>query len=334
MSKLMSTGLFKTTMTAAAVTALLAIPAQAETDATVEIKEWEVPWENSRPRDPWVSGPDTVWFVGQRSHYAATLTPSSGEFQRYDLPDSAGPHTVIADDNGAWYAGNMAQHIGLINAESGEIEQLELPGEGRRDAHTMAFTSDGDIWFTVQGGNQIGYLDTDTSEIELHDVATENARPYGIVVHEDQPWATLFGTNKLATVVDGTIQEIDLPREETRPRRIAVTSDDMVWYVDYAEGYVGRYNPDTEEVDEWRAPAGADSRPYGMSSDRNGMIWFVETGVQPNRFVGFDPETESFTDPVEIESGGGTVRHMFYDPATHSIWFGTDANTIAQAVIK
>lgn len=313
---------------------LLTLPStSAQAQDQVEIKEWDVPWEASRPRDPWVNGPDEVWFVGQRAHYAATFNPQTGEFKKYDLPDNAGPHTVIADERGAWYAGNLAQHIGFIDAETKEIEKITVPGEGRRDSHTMAFDSKDNIWFTTQGGNQIGYLNTADRDIKLHEVETENARPYGIVVHEDQPWATLFGTNKLATVVDGNIKEIDLPRADTRPRRLAVTEDGMVWYVDYAQGYLGRYNPATEEVKEWRAPAAADSRPYGMAADKDGRLWFVETGVQPNRFVGFDPETETFTTPVDIDSGGGTVRHMYYDAASNSIWFGSDANTLGRATL-
>jgi len=319
-------------LTAAAV--LFALPTGVVQAAdAVEIKEWEVPWESSRPRDPWVLSADEVWFVGQRAHYAATFNPKTGEFKKYDLPDNAGPHTVIADERGAWYAGNLAQHIGFIDAETKEIEQIPVPGEGRRDSHTMAFDSKDNIWFTTQGGNQIGYLDTASRDISLHEVATKNARPYGIVVHNDQPWATLFGTNKLATVVDGDIKEIDLPREDARPRRLAVTADGMVWYVDYAQGYLGRYNPTNGAIDEWRAPAAADSRPYGMAADKDGRLWFVETGVQPNRFVGFDPSNEQFMTPVEIGSGGGTVRHMYYDEATNSVWFGTDANTLGRATL-
>lgn len=308
----------------------------AESPGNVKITEWPVPWENSQPRDPWVGGPELIWFVGQRADYVATLNPETGDFKRYDLEAGTGPHTVIADDRGAWYAGNRAQHIGLLDPDSGDIERIMLPGEGRRDAHTMDFTSGGDIWFTVQGGNQIGFLETASREITLHEVATPQARPYGLIVaDDDRPWVTLFGTHKLATVnSDGEVEEIDLPREAARPRRLAVTSDGMVWYVDYAGGYLGRYNPENGDIDEWRTPAKGQSRPYAMAADDRGRLWFVETGVSPNRFVGFDPETETFTEPVEIESGGGTVRHMVFDADRNAIWFGTDTDTLGRARLQ
>ena len=44
----------------------------------IEIAEWEVPWENSRPHDPYVAPDSKVWFVGQRSHYAAWFDRETG----------------------------------------------------------------------------------------------------------------------------------------------------------------------------------------------------------------------------------------------------------------
>lgn len=305
---------------------------QAAISEQVSITEWTVPWEKSLPRDPWVGSQGTIWFVGQNSDYVATLDPTNGEFKQYPLDDNAGPHTVIADKRGAWYAGNRSQHIGLVNPETGAIEKFMLPGEGPRDVHTMDFARNGDIWFTVQGGNQIGVLKAASKHIKLFDVPTKNARPYGLLVDkDDKPWVTLFGTNKLATIEDNKVVEITLPRAENRPRRLAITPDGMVWYVDYAEGHLGRYNPTTGAIDEWRTPAQEKSRPYAVAADKQGHVWFFETGVHPNRLVSFDPASNKFSVPVELESGGGTVRHMVYDEKENALWFGTDTNTIGRA---
>lgn len=71
-----------------------------------------------------------------------------------------------------------------------------------------------------------------------------------------------------------------------------------------------------------------------MALDGQGRIWIAETGVQPNRLVGFDPARETFFSINEVPSGGGSVRHMVYDPDTNSIWFGTDTNNLAQARVR
>jgi virginiamycin B lyase len=68
-----------------------------------------------------------------------------------------------------------------------------------------------------------------------------------------------------------------------------------------------------------------------MVVDDSDRVWVVETGVQPNRFVGFDPMSGEFFSNVPVESGGGTVRHMYFDAKTNSVWFGADTNTVGVA---
>lgn len=299
------------------------------------IEEWNVPWERTRPRDPYAADSGLVWFVGQGDDYVAWLDPVSGEFKRYDLGEGAGPHNLIVDGDGmVWYAGNRAAHIGRLDPSSGAIEKIPMPRPEARDPHTLVFDDAGDIWFTVQGGNFVGKLTVETRTVDLIEVPTKRARPYGIKIDgEGTVWVALFGTYKLARIDPAkmTLEEIELPREEARPRRLEVTSDGMVWYVDYADGMLGRLDPKTRAIDEWDMHGGSGSRPYGMASDAKGRIWLVESGRHPNRFVGFDPRTASFISSVEIESGGGTVRHMHYRAATNEVWFGTDTNTIGRA---
>ncbi len=306
----------------------------------VQITEWEVPWEQSRPRDPYVAPDGNVWFVGQRSHYVAEFDPGTGEFRKIDLEDGAGPHTVVVDDNGTpWYAGNRANHIGAIDPETGEIEKHMMPDDNSaRDPHTMAFNSEGDLWFTSQGANSVGKFDVETGEPQIIEVPTQRARPYGIIMDNDnnRPWICLFGTNKLATVDPETMElkEIELPNEDTRPRRITQTSDGTIWYGDYSRGYIGSYNPENESFEEWPLPSGENSRPYAVTVDNQDRVWLVETGVSPNMFVGFDTQNKEFVSSSEIKSGGGTVRHMVFHEPTNSIWFGTDTNYLGRATIQ
>ena len=304
--------------------------------AQLDIREWTVPWEESRPRDPDVAPDGRVWFVGQRTHYAAVLDPASGEFQRFDLDDGVGPHNLIVDEDGSvWYAGNLAAHIGHLDPETGTIVKIPTPAPVR-DPHTLVFDGRGHIWFTAQQSNYVGVLDKATHEIRVVPVESARARPYGIKVDaEGRPWVALFGTNRLATVDPATLElrEIELPRAEARPRRLVITADGAIWYGDYRGGYLGRYDPRDGSFEEWRLPSEDNALPYAMALDDRGRIWLVETGPRPNQFVGFDPATEQFSGITPIPSGAGSVRHMVFHAPTRSIWFGTDANTIGQARI-
>jgi virginiamycin B lyase len=308
------------------------------TSDIIEIDEWLVPWEG-RPRDPYVAPDGNVFFVGQRTHYVGHFNVETKEFSRFDLEDGAGPHTVIvAPDGTPWYAGNRANHIGKLDPATGDIRKYMMPDDmSARDPHTMAFNDEGNIWFTAQGANSVGLFDVTTGESTILPVPTERARPYGIVMDVDmrRPWIVLFGTNKLATVDPETmdISEIELPRSEARPRRLAVTSDGTVWYCDYAAGYIGSYNPRDGSIKEWKMPQGSNARPYAMASDHHDRLWVVASGIVPNEFTGFDPATETFFVRKPIESGGGTVRHMVYHEDTRSFWFGADTNYLGRATL-
>ena len=315
----------------------IALPAgAAEVRNPVAIDEWTVPYVSSRPRDPDVRSRTEVWFVGQRGHYLARLNPETGEFVRRDLADAAGPHSLVVGTDGiVWYAANLKGYIGRYDPASGVIEKIATANPRARDPHTLIFDQDQrHIWFTVQGGNFVGRLTVAQRAVELIAVPTARARPYGIVIAPDgAPWIALFGTNKLASIDPKSLKLVEyaLPDAAARPRRIGASSDGRIYYTDYARGYLGRFDPKTRTVEEWAVPSGDGARPYAMAVDTRDRVWLVETGPSPNTLVGFSPQTETFFSVTPIPSGARSVRHMDYHAATHTVWFGTDANTIGRA---
>jgi virginiamycin B lyase len=314
----------------------LAVPATAQTQAPVEIKEWKVEWENSRPRDPFAVSADKVWFVGQQGHYMAELDVKTGKMTKVDIP-GAGPHNLIVGADGVvWYAGNLQAHIGRYDPKTKQVEKIAMPDPAARDPHTLIEDGKGNIWFTVQGGNMMGRLNMATRKVDLIKSKTERSRPYGIKIAPDgKPWIVLFGTNKLATIDPASLEltEIAIPRASARPRRVEITSDGRIWYADYADGKLGVYDPKAKTFKEWDMPSGAQSRPYGAALDDKDRVWLAESGVQPNKLVAFDTRSEKFVSSTDIPSGGGTVRHMHYLEPAQEIWFGADTNTIGRAKI-
>jgi virginiamycin B lyase len=307
-----------------------------ENPIQVEITEWPVPWADTRPRDPDVAPNGVIWLVGQGGDYAARFNPETKEFRRKDLPLGTGPHNLIIDWDGfLWIAGNRQAFIGRMNYVTGEMTRFTFPNEDARDPHTLVFSGKDEIWFTMQWSNYIGRLNKRSGHVDLVPMQTEQARPYGIKMDsKGNPWVALLGTNGLATIDPKSLElkVIYLPRKDARLRRLAITSDDAVWYTDYAQGYIGRYEPESGEFTEWKTPSER-SGPYAMAADADGRIWFVETWPETNLLVGFDPVAGTFFSVTPIPSGAGSVRHMVYDPNRNSLWFGTDTNNLAQAVL-
>lgn len=312
--------------------------ATAEELSPIKIEEWEVPF-GGRTRDPFAASEDAVWFVGQRGHYLARFNPRTGEFFKRDLPDEAGPHNLIVGSDGiVWYAGNLRAYIGRYDPVSDTISKIEMPDPAARDPHTLVFDrTEEHIWFTVQGGNFVGRLTLADASVDLIPVPTERARPYGIKISGDgTPWVVLLGTHKIASIDPQTLAltEYELPHEASRPRRLEITDDGRVWYADTGRGYLGMYDPNVNAFREWPLPGGERSQPYGMASDAEGRVWVVETGVQPNRFIGFDTEGERIFSISEVPSGAGAIRHMHYHAETGTVWFGTDKETIGRALVE
>ncbi|NIT13531.1 MAG: lyase [candidate division Zixibacteria bacterium] len=300
----------------------------------VEIKEWKVPYEKTRPRDPFVDAKGRVWFCGQGGAYLAYLVPETGEFRKYDLGKGEGPHNLIIDKEGfVWYAANTKPFIGKLNPDNGDVVKYEMPGTDATDPHTLVFNSAGDIWFTLQSSNMIGKLKVKTGEVTLIPIPVKRARPYGIKVDaQDRPWVALFGTNKLASVDPETmaLSIHELSRSEARPRRLVISKDGNIWYGDYNEGKLGRFQPADGSVTEWQLPGGEDARPYGMVKDDKETIW-IGTRQSPNWLVGFSIRQEKVISVTDIPNARGSVRHMYFHPPTREIWFGEDTNYIGRA---
>jgi hypothetical protein len=91
--------------------------------------------------------------------------------------------------------------------------------------------------------------------------------------------------------------------------------------------------------EEWPLPSGPKSHPYAIAVV-DGIIWYNESGMQPDMLVRFDPKTESFQS-WPIPSGGiyaGIVRHMrptrdgnllIHQSSTNRILLVTPLNAVA-----
>jgi virginiamycin B lyase len=304
---------------AASVLAIMAIMfvevARSASVATLQaaIKEYDVPTPKSQPHDPAAAPDGALWWTEQLANKIGRLDPKTGAIKEYPLKTAhSGPHGLTSDENGdIWFTANFAGYIGKLDAKTGGVTEYKIPDARAKDPHTPVFDQRGTLWFTVQDSNFVGRLDPKTGKFDLKEVPTPKALPYGIVISsKGVPWFCEFGSNKLASLDPKTmaITEHVLP-EGARPRRLAITRDDIIYYSDYARGYLGRYDTRNNKQEEWPSPGGPASKPYGIAIRSDGMVWYSESGVEPNTLVRFDPKTHEFASE-KIPSGGGVVRNM------------------------
>src|SRR5262249_31312617 len=150
----------------------------------------------------------------------------------YPLPDPAvqkGTHTPDTDKNGNIYFTLQSGHVGRIQPTTGEIRVVSPPEAPTTPEHYAA--------------------------CKVFPPPSIVCRyPYGLMIDSKGMacYADFYGP-RLGSVDPKTmvIKEHVLPHIDSRPRRIAITPDDAVWYVDYARGTLGRLDQKTGKVKEW-----------------------------------------------------------------------------------
>ena len=123
-----------------------------------------------------------------------------------------------------------------------------------------------------------------------------------------------------------------MPDPATRIRRLALGSDDTIYYVDSARGYIGRFNPKTGEQKDWPSPSGPTSHPYAIAVVDD-IVWYNESGMRPDTLVRFDPKTEKFQSWA-IPSGVGIVRNMTVSPDGNLVFHQSSINRVGLVIIE
>ena len=303
-----------------------------------EIKLWTVPTPGSRPHDPLATRDGRVWWTGQLANRLGYVNPKTGETKEFVLKSPhTGPHGLAEDKDGnIWFTGNNQSLIGRFDPKTGTTIEYPLP-ENAKDPHTLIFDRDGILWFTVQQANMIGRLDPKTGAIKLVTAPTPKSRPYGMALNsKNTVFIVAFGTNKIMSVSgpEMTVQDYTLPDALARPRRLAIGPDDIVWYTDYARGFLGRLDPATGATKEWPSPSGPKSEPYGIVFTKD-AVYYSESGSKPNTLVRFDPATERFQSwlfPGTL--GGDIVRNMDVTPEGNPVTANSLSNEVGMLVVK
>jgi streptogramin lyase len=88
------------------------------------------------------------------------------------------------------------------------------------------------------------------------------------------------------------VTEYDLPRPTTEPHDVVVAADGMIWYTDFGEPFISKFNPKTLELTEYPVKIFKPNHPVGLLDlgvDKKGTFWF-DTMYQAS-LGNLDPKT-------------------------------------------
>src|SRR5262245_6787899 len=91
------------------------------------------------------------------------------------------------------------------------------------------------------------------------------------------------------------ITEWDLPRKTIEPHDVVVAANGTVWFSDFGDNLLSKFDPQTGKVTEYKLPTEKPDAPQGtldLNEDRDGNLWI--SLMYQSGFAKFDPRTEAF----------------------------------------
>jgi virginiamycin B lyase len=279
--------------------------------------DFEMPGPN---RFPWTANPDKdgyFWIpeYGQ-ANKVARLKPSTGEIKEFPAPN-LGPaliHSAVpAPDGSVWITEAGAKKLGRWDPATQQI--TEYPDDWRK--HTIRIHPDGSIWST--GG--LTRFDPKTG-IFTHIKEVPSA--YGIAIDQK---GTIWFTEMTRTGAIGKVDPVTLkvtkyiPPTRERPRRVQVDTDGMIWFAEYTDSRIGRFDPEKETFKEFPLPHDH-TAPYALGIAPDHKIWY--SGEHRDVIGRLDPDTGKVVEfPMPYTDNG--MRDFFLDAEGH-MWYGSPPN--------
>ncbi len=174
-----------------------------------------------------------------------------------------------------------------------QVSEYPLPeGTG---PHDVAPAADGGVWFTAQATGELGWLDPRTGSLR-HIALGEGSAPHGVIVAPDgAPWVTDGGLNAIVRVDPKTRKVVRYPLPSVTGFANLNTAtfdrDGMLWFTGQS-GVYGRLDPQTGEIEVFRAPLGAG--PYGITTASDGSVYYASLAG-------------SYVGRIDVETGRATV---------------------------
>lgn len=312
-------------LTALILIGLMLLPAAAGAAdpqiAPPRISEWQLP-APMFGRTVAVAADGSIFIAVPNDNKVVRFDPKAQSFREWEMPRGHQPNSVIIDRSGTvWTTGYGNGTIGRLRPATGMIAEFSVPSGGG-GPHSLVLSDDGEtIWFTMQTGDKLGSLDTATGRIAEYDTS---GNPTGIALDRaGNVWWCRNADNKLGRLEprSGRFSEVDLGRG-SRPRRIAVGPDGMLWVTLYGKGQLAKVNASTMKLMRSYQLPGGNAGAQSVIVDGSGAVWVSE--VKSDTVVRLDPASETMQ-VIRLPSPNYGIRGIASDAAGR-VWYAGSHN--------
>jgi virginiamycin B lyase len=214
-----------------------------------------------------------AWFTDPTEVQISRILPS-GEIKSFPLgtPIARLGRLAVAPDGAVWFAESTA--YGFTRLKDGVLTR-NVPKSVRGGPYGVAVDAKGDVWGTLQSGNQLVKI-SPGQEIAEYEIPTPGSSPSDVAADgAGNIWVLEFRSNKIAKFSGGKFSEFPVPGEWSGLSGIAAGPDGSVWFGLLRLNAIGRLRDGQFKI--FALPR-KDARPYTIATDRMGNVWYADIG--------------------------------------------------------
>ena len=212
-----------------------------------------------------------AWFTDPTEVLISRILPS-GEIKSFPLgtPIARLGRLAIAPDGAVWFAESTA--YGFTRLKDGVLTR-NVPKSVRGGPYGVTVDAKGDVWGTLQSGNQLVKISPE-KEIAEYEIPTPGSSPSDVAADgAGNIWVLEFRSNKIAKFIDGKFSEFAVPGEWSGLSGIAASADGSVWFGMLRLNSIGRLRDGQFKI--FALPR-KDARPYTIAIDKTGNVWYAD----------------------------------------------------------
>ena len=257
---------------------------------------------------------DNIWFTDAPGKQIGYLQPDTGEFTLIPIPELEPANiesvitTIQVDHNGnVWTAVTTKDVILYYDTQNDVFQTFSL--ESGSFPWALSVGPQGNIWFTAGGNGDIGYIQTESGEIEVFTAQEPLANPEYLLFDQDGIlWISEHEGTGLVSFDMDTSAFTRVPLGVDGGLSYG-TSFDMygnIWVAQHTADVVVMYDTDAKAYRHIQIPTNGSFTQF-MTADNNQNIWFVEP--QTNKLAKI---TTTTTPSTEIPPRTTTTSTVLY----------------------
>ena len=218
-----------------------------------------------------VDADGAAWYGDASGAMISRMLPG-GEIKSFPLgtPIARLGRLAIAADGAVWFAEGTG--YGFTRLKDGVFTR-NVPKSVRGGPYGVAVDGQGNLWGTLQSGNQIVKI-SPAGEIAEYEVPTRGSSPSDIAADgAGNIWFIEFRSNKIGKFAGGKFTEFEVPGGWGGLTGLTAAPDGSVWFGLLRGHLLGRLRDGQFKM--FQLPR-ADARPYTLAADKAGNIWYAD----------------------------------------------------------